>query len=86
MPQVRNEIHQTTTAGFLRESNLWTLIYDTDTGAMNVEHEWSYVDPFGQGGPDSGVTTVPLESFLLGNADDTVKQKLRVILKGSRNA
>ena len=86
MSQVRNQIHQTTTAGFLRESNLWTLVRDTDTGAQNVEHEWTYVDPFGKGGTDSGVTTVPVENFLAGNADDDVKQKLRVILKASHNA
>ena len=80
MAEVRNQFHQTTSAGFMRETNLWTLITDTVSGASNVEHEWSYVDPFGQGKPDRGMSNVSVESFLTGNADENVKQKLRAFL------
>jgi hypothetical protein len=86
LAQVRNEIHQKTSAGFLRETEMWTLVSDMATGALNVEHEWSYVDPFGQGKPDAGVSSVTVENFLAGGADSTVKQKLRAILTSSRNS
>ena len=68
------------------DTEIWTLISDTATGALTVEHEWSYVDPFGQGKPDCGVSTVTVENFLTGGADDNVKQKLRAILVSSRNS
>ncbi len=80
MAEVRNQIHRNASGGFLREIDLWTLISDTETGVRSVEHEWSYVDPFGQGKPDSGISTVTIETFLAGGADDNVKQKLRAIL------
>jgi hypothetical protein len=83
---VRNQIHQKANAGFLRETEMWTLISDAATGAQTVAHEWSYVDPFGQGKPDCGVSTVTVENFLTGSADDSVKQKLRAILVSSRNS
>ena len=83
---VRNQIHQKTGAGFLRETDKWTLISDTATGALSVEHEWSYIDPFGRGKPDCGVSTVTVENFLKGSADESVKEKLRAILVGSRNS
>jgi len=83
---VQNQIHQKTNAGFLRETEIWTLISDTATGALTVEHEWSYVDPFGRGKPDCGVSTVTVENFLTGGADDNVKLKLRAILVSSRNS
>lgn len=78
--KVRNHIHQKTNGGFLREEEAWTLISDTETGACTVECEWSYVDPFGGGTPDFGISSVSVESFLDGGAADNVKQKLRVIL------
>ncbi len=64
----------------MRETNLWTLIIDTASGASNVEHEWSYVDPFGHGKPNRGMSTISVENFLMGSADDNVKQKLREAL------
>jgi hypothetical protein len=78
--KVRSEIHQKTNGGFLREEDLWTLISDTETGARTVEHQWSYVDPFGAGTPDCGICDVTVETFLSGGADANVKQKLRAIL------
>ena len=37
MEEVRNQFHQTSTGGFLREADQWTLITDTVSGALNVE-------------------------------------------------
>jgi len=78
--EVRNQFHQTTAGGFMREADRWTLITNTVSGDQTVEHAWSYVDPFGHGKLDRGVTTVTVEHFLMGNADDGVKQKLRAAL------
>lgn len=80
LAEVRDRIHQTSNGGFMRERDSWTLIFDTDTGARSVEHEWSYVDPFGQGKPDIGFSSETVEHFLAGGADCSVKQKLRTIL------
>lgn len=80
MAEVRNQFHKTTGTGFVRESNLWTLITDTASGASNIEHEWSYFDPFGHGKPSQGMSTSSVENFLMGSADDNVKQKLREAL------
>jgi hypothetical protein len=79
LAEVRDQIHQTSNGGFMRERDSWrTLISDTDTGARSVEHEWSYVDPFGQ--EDIGFSSETVEHFLAGGADCSVKQKLRAIL------
>jgi hypothetical protein len=83
MAEVRTQFFQTTGAGFLHEINLWTLVSDTVSGDVNVEHAWSYTDPFGQGKPDSGVTIVPVQTFLMGSAADSVKEKLRAALRGT---
>jgi len=78
--QIRNQFHQTTKSGFFREADQWTLVTDTVSGAVNVEHEWSYVDPFGHGKLDRGVSIATVENFLMGKAEDSVKQKLRDLL------
>ena len=80
MAEVRNQFHQTTTSGFMREVDQWTLITDTVSGDLTVEHNWSYIDPFGHGKPDRGTSIATVENFLMGNADDSVKQKLRDVL------
>jgi hypothetical protein len=81
--EVRNQFHQRSKRGFLREADQWTLITDTISGASNVQHQWSYVDPFGHGQPDCGTSTVSVESFLMGGTDDSVKQKLRAVLSSA---
>jgi hypothetical protein len=78
--EIRNQFHQTTKSGFLREADQWTLVTDTVSGAVNVEHEWSYVDPFGHGKLDRGLSIATVENFLKGKAEDSVKQKLRDVL------
>jgi hypothetical protein len=78
--EVRNQFHQTSDGGFMRETNQWTLVTDTGSGAQIIEHEWSYVDPFGHGKLDRGMSAVTVEDFLMGNADDKVKQKLREVM------
>jgi hypothetical protein len=83
VPEVRTQFYQTTGAGFLHETNAWELVKDTRAGILNVEHRWSYVDPFGQGGIDGGMSSVSVEDFLMGNGDDDVKQKLRAFLKAT---
>ena len=81
MPEVRTQFHQTTGAGFLHETNEWDVVTDAGAGTTNVEHRWSYVDPFGRGETDSGMSIASVEEFLMGNADDSAKQKLRAFLK-----
>ena len=49
-------------------------------GRSNIEHAWSYVDPFGNGKFDRGVSIVTVENFLTGEAEDRVTQKLRAVL------
>lgn len=83
VPEVRTPFHQTIGAGFLHETNVWDLVTDTRSGAISVEHRWSYVDPFGQGETDSGMSVASVEEFLMGNADDGAKQKLRAFLKAA---
>jgi hypothetical protein len=78
--EIRNQFHRTTKSGFLREADQWTLVTDTVSGAVNVEHEWTYVDPFGHGKLDRGVSIATVENFLKGKAEDSVKQKLRDVL------
>lgn len=78
--RLQSPFHETNSAGFTQETNTWTLVADAASGDLCVEHQWSYVDPFGHGNPDRGTSTVSVESFLTGNADDDVKQKLRDIL------
>ena len=80
MAEIRNQFHQTTKSGFLREADQWTLVTDTVFGAVNVEHEWTYVDQFGNGKLDRGVSIATVENFLKGKAEDSVKQKLRDVL------
>lgn len=83
MPEVRTQFCHTIGAGFLHETNEWDLVRDTRTGILNVEHRWSYVDPFGYGETDGGMSVVSVEDFLMGNGDDDAKQKLRAFLKAA---
>lgn len=77
MPEVRTQFHQTIGTGFLHD------ITDTGASTINVEHRWSYVDPFGRGETDSGMSIASVEEFLMGHGDDDVKQKLRAFLKAA---
>jgi CheY-like chemotaxis protein len=79
-PQLASQFYATTSACFRQEKNTWTLVTDTASGAQSVNHQWSYVDPFGHGQTATGSTSVSVESFLMGNADDNVKQRLREFL------
>lgn len=83
VPEVRTQFHQTIGAGFLHETNAWDLVTDTGAGTINIEHRWSYVDPFGRGETDSGMSIASVEEFLMGHGDDDVKQKLRAFLKAT---
>lgn len=84
MAEDRNEFHQTFVGGFSRETNQWTLVTDAASGAQIVEHQWSYVDPFGHGKLDHGMSVATVEDFLVGGADESVKQKLREVLLGTQ--
>lgn len=79
MEQVRKPFHQTSTGGFSLEADQWTLVSDAVSGALNVEHRWSYFDPFSHGKTDC-FSLATVEDFLNSNVDDAVKQKLRDVL------
>jgi hypothetical protein len=68
----------------MREASLWTLISDTASGLLNVEHEWSYIDPFGNGKRDGGLTRVSVEDFLAGCEYPDAKEKLHDFLSNMR--
>jgi hypothetical protein len=48
--------------------------------ALTIEHERPYADAFGHKKLDRGVSIATVENFLVGKAEDSVKQKLRDVL------
>jgi hypothetical protein len=78
-----NAVLPTIGAGFLHETNEWNLVTDTGAGTIIVEHRWSYVDPFGRGETDSGMSIASVEEFLMGHGDYDAKQKLSAFLKAA---
>ena len=68
--------------GGLNQNEDWWYFVD-DGESKYVEHEWSYVDPFGKGKGSSGVKKIPPEEFLSSNVGEGLKNALRAALKGN---
>lgn len=58
----RKQIHQTASSMGNNE-DWWTLIFDSESNSIYVEHEWSYT-PLGGGSTDSGKENFSIEEFL----------------------
>jgi len=72
--------------GALRQNEDWWYLVLEDDGSCYVEHEWSYVDPYGRGKPNSGTKTFTVEEFLAGDSSEGMKSELRSALKKSGEA
>jgi hypothetical protein len=67
--------------GALMHDEAWWHLVIEDNGSHYVEHEWSYVDPYGKGKGNSGTENIPTKDFLAGDHNDGLKNELRAQLK-----
>jgi hypothetical protein len=75
-------IYQRSKGALGQYEDWWSLIIDTGSGAVSVEHEWSYWDPYGMGQPDAGTKVMSVDEFLQSGAGHAAKKKLADLLKG----
>lgn len=81
----RVQIGERIKGSLMQNEDWWHLVLEDD-GSYHVEHEWSYVDPYGKSKPNSGKKTFSAEEFLAGDGSDGLKAELRAALKKSGRA
>ena len=78
MPE-RVQIGERIKGSLMQNEDWWFLVLE-DNGTCHVEHEWSHVDPYGKGQPNSGQKNYSVEEFLAGDHGDGLKSELRSAL------
>jgi hypothetical protein len=67
--------------GALRQNESWWTLILEDDGTKSMEHEWSYVDPFGKNPGSEGKEIIPVEAFLADDHPEALKAKVRAAIK-----
>jgi hypothetical protein len=67
--------------GSLAQNEDWWHLVVEDDGSHHVEHEWSYVDPYGKGPGSEGTKSIPTNEFLASDAGPGLKGELRAAMK-----
>jgi hypothetical protein len=65
MALLRRELHRTAKGPVANDEDIWTLVFDTDTKRLFIEHVWQHVD-VGRGGvSDNGSQQLDISEYLL---------------------
>lgn len=70
--------------GSFGEKEDWWHFVVADDGKQYVEHEWSYVDPYGKSAGSEGTTNIPVDEFLAGDHSEGMKAVVREEIKKNR--
>jgi hypothetical protein len=70
--------------GGLGQTEDWWYFVTEDDGTHCVEHEWSYVDPYGKSPGSEGSKKIPVNEFLASGEAPGLKARVREELKKAR--
>jgi len=65
MALLRRELHRTAKGPVANDEDTWSLVFDTDTKRLYVEHEWQHVDVRRGGASDNGTEQIEISEYLL---------------------
>ena len=65
MTVYREQIAQRIKGSLAEREDWWTLLYDSETGTFQVEHEWDHMNPYklGEGDSSRGKSYHPAETW-----------------------
>jgi hypothetical protein len=79
----RTQIGESKKGPFGEKEN-WFHFVVGDDGKQYVEHEWSYVDPYGKSAGSEGSKKIPVNEFLAGDYGEGMKAVVRDEIKKNR--
>ncbi len=65
MALLRRELHGTAKGPIANNDDTWSLVFDTDTKCLYVEHEWQHVDLTRSGGSNNGTEQIEISEYML---------------------
>jgi hypothetical protein len=65
MALLRRELHRTAKGPVANAEDIWTLVFDTDTKRLFIEHAWQHVDVRRGGASDNGTQQLDISEYLL---------------------
>jgi hypothetical protein len=64
MALLKRELHRQVNGPEITELDFWSLVFDTDTKRLYVEHEWTYLDSRIRGAADYRTDVMDIAEYL----------------------
>ncbi|NOJ42844.1 hypothetical protein [Bradyrhizobium australiense] len=64
MAFLKRELHRQVKGPEITELDFWSLVFDTDSKRLYVEHEWTYMDPRIRGAADYRTDAMDIAEYL----------------------
>jgi hypothetical protein len=64
MAFLKRELHREVKGPEITELDFWSLVFDTDTKRLYVEHEWTHLDPRIRGSADYRTDIMDIAEYL----------------------
>jgi hypothetical protein len=81
MALLRRELHRTAKGPVANNEDTWSLVFDTDTKRLYVEHEWQHVDVRRGGASDKGTEQIEISEYLLQGGQTAGHRELWRLIK-----
>lgn len=64
MALLKRELHRQVNSPEITELDFWSLVFDTDTKRLYIEHEWTYLDSRIRGAADYRTEVMDIAEYL----------------------
>ncbi|QRM32509.1 hypothetical protein [Microvirga sp. VF16] len=81
MALLRRELHRTAKGPGANAEDTWTLVFDTDTKRLFVEHAWQHVDVRRGDASDNGTQQLDIAEYLLQGGQTAGHRELWRLIK-----
>ena len=85
MALLKRELDRQLKGPEVTQRNIWTLVFDTDTKRLYVEHEWIYLDSHDQGSTDFRTDMMDVADYLTQGGQTAGHRELWRLLRAMFN-
>jgi len=82
MAILKRILHRTEKGPVMNNEDMWSLVFDTDTKRLYVEHEWQSVDVRAGGETSGGTAQMDIAEYLTQGGQTAGHRELWRLLKG----
>ena len=84
MALLRRELHRSAKGAVANNEDTWSLVFDTDTKRLYVEHEWQHVGVCRGGAADNGTEQIEISEYMLQGGQTAGHRELWRLIKISK--